>query len=62
LDGFKSFEVVYGAENLVESERWCTSSIDPAVRLITVAPEVPGVMQGIDVLMKRGITVSIGHR
>jgi len=62
MDGFKSFEAVYGAENLVESNSWCMSNFDPAVRLITVAPEVPGVMKTIDELVNRGISVSIGHR
>jgi len=62
MDGFKSFEVVYGAKNLVKSDSWCMSSFDPAVRLITVAPEVPGVMEAIDEVVNRGIFVSIGHR
>lgn len=62
MDGLESFEVVYGSENLVKSEKWSTSSFDPAVRLITAAPEVPGVMMAIDGLVKRGIAVSIGHR
>ncbi len=61
-DGYKSFEEVYGADNLIESEDWCMSPLDPAVRLITVAPEVPGVMKAIDELVRRGIAVSIGHR
>jgi hypothetical protein len=62
MDGFKSFEVVYGAENLVESDKWFISSFDPGVRLITVAPEVPGVMKAIQELVEKGIAVSIGHR
>ena len=61
-DGFKSFEAVYGPKNLVDSEDWCMSSFDPAVRLITAAPEVPGVLKAIDELVRRGIAVSIGHR
>lgn len=60
--GFKSFEEVYGTDNLVESEDWYMSSLDPAVRLITAAPEIPGVMKAIDELVRRGIAVSIGHR
>jgi N-acetylglucosamine-6-phosphate deacetylase len=63
--GFQSLEEVYGPENLVESEDWTTSmSADqgPAVRLITAAPEVPGIMGAIGELNKRGIAFSIGHR
>jgi N-acetylglucosamine-6-phosphate deacetylase len=61
--GFQSFEEVYGPENLVESEDW-TMSADQgfAVRLITAAPEVPGVMGALGELNKRGIAFSIGHR
>ena len=35
---------------------------DPAVRLITAAPEVPGIMGAISELNKRGVAFSIGHR
>ncbi|KAF8161308.1 carbohydrate esterase family 9 protein [Crassisporium funariophilum] len=61
-DGFKSFEEVYGAENLVEAEDWIMSGDEnPAVRLVTAAPEIPGVMDALDELNKRGIVFSIGH-
>lgn len=63
LDGFKSFEEVYGPENLVDSGEWVSpDSTLPAVRLITAAPEIPGVMPALDELTKRGIAFSIGHR
>jgi len=64
IDGFKSFEEVYGAANLVESEDWAMSddNQNPAVRLITAAPEIPGVMDALAELTKRGIAFSIGHR
>lgn len=62
--GFQSLEEVYGRENLVESEDWTMSGANqgPAVRLITAAPEVPGIMGAIGELNKRGIAFSIGHR
>lgn len=61
--GFQSLEEVYGPENLLDSERWTMSANqDPAVRLITAAPEVPGIMGALDELNKRGIAFSIGHR
>ncbi|PPQ63032.1 hypothetical protein CVT24_005978 [Panaeolus cyanescens] len=61
-EDFKSFEDVYGPENLAESEDWSMSSGQiPAVRLITAAPEVPGVMKALGELTKRGIAFSIGH-
>ncbi|KAF4620825.1 hypothetical protein D9613_000871 [Agrocybe pediades] len=59
-DGFKSFEDVYGAQNLVDSEDWNMSS-NPGVRVITAAPEVPGVMDALDEMTKRNIVFSIGH-
>lgn len=62
-EGCKSFEAVYGNDNLADAEDW-GMSIDtaPAVRVITAAPEVPGVMNALDELTKRGIIFSIGHR
>lgn len=63
LSGFQSLEEVYGPENLVEPEDWIMSADQgPAVRLITAAPEVPGIMGTIGELNKRGIAFSIGHR
>lgn len=63
VDGFKSFENVYGSENLVDGEDWTMSDNNgAAVRLITAAPEIPGVMAALDELTKRGIAFSIGHR
>uniref|UniRef100_A0A8H7Y4Z6 Amidohydrolase-related domain-containing protein n=1 Tax=Psilocybe cubensis TaxID=181762 RepID=A0A8H7Y4Z6_PSICU len=61
VDGFKSFEDVYGAENLVDGGEWVKPNNDPAVRLITAAPEIPGVMTALDEFNKRGIAFSIGH-
>jgi len=61
LEGFKTFEDVYGPENLVDKEDWDMSS-NPAVRLITAAPEVPGVMDAMAELNRRHILFSIGHR
>ncbi|KAF4599940.1 hypothetical protein EYR40_007046 [Pleurotus pulmonarius] len=62
-DGIKSFEEVYGAENLADSEDWLMSSDGTriGVRMITAAPEIEGVMQSIGELDKRGIVFSIGH-
>ncbi|KAF9501398.1 Metallo-dependent hydrolase [Pleurotus eryngii] len=60
-DGIKSFEEVYGAENLADSEDWLMSTDRIGVRMITAAPEIEGVMQSIGELDKRGIVFSIGH-
>lgn len=62
--GFKSFEDVYGAQNLVDAEDWSamSGSQNFAVRLITAAPEIPGVLEAVDELNKRGIAFSMGHR
>jgi N-acetylglucosamine-6-phosphate deacetylase len=63
-EGFKSFEDVYGAQNLVDAEDWSamSGSQNFAVRLITAAPEIPGVLQALDELNKRGIAFAMGHR
>ncbi|KAL0571552.1 N-acetyl-glucosamine-6-phosphate deacetylase [Marasmius crinis-equi] len=59
-EGFKTFEHVYGAENLAEDEDWLMGH-DVGVRMITAAPEVTGVMNAIEILTERGIAFSIGH-
>ncbi|EFI28127.1 n-acetylglucosamine-6-phosphate deacetylase [Coprinopsis cinerea okayama7 len=61
-DGFKSFEDVYGPENLIEKEDWVMNEgQDIGIRMITAAPEVPGVLDAIPTLRNRGIVFSIGH-
>jgi len=61
--GFGTFEEVYGPENLADAEDWTMANDDnPGVRLITAAPEVPGVLQALPELNKRGVAYSIGHR
>ncbi|KAJ3828849.1 carbohydrate esterase family 9 protein [Lentinula raphanica] len=61
-EGIKSFEELYGAENLADSEDWLMSNgADNGVRIITAAPEVTGVMSTVGELTKRGVVFSIGH-
>ncbi|KAJ3776325.1 carbohydrate esterase family 9 protein [Lentinula raphanica] len=61
-EGIKSFEELYGAENLADSEDWLMSNgADNGVRIITAAPEVTGVMSTVGELTKRGVIFSIGH-
>ncbi|KAF8914567.1 Metallo-dependent hydrolase [Mucidula mucida] len=60
--GLKSFEEVYGAENLAEKEDWLMASTnDAGVRIITAAPEISGVMDVVSELDHRGVVFSIGH-
>ena len=64
-DGFESIEKVYGAENLAVHEDWLMSCADAdgvGVRIITAAPEITGVRVGMEEVVKRGVTWSIGHR
>jgi len=62
-DGIKTFEEVYGVDNLTHQEDWIMGNEQAAAaRIITTAPEIPGVMNAIENLKPRGITVSIGHR
>lgn len=62
----KSFEDVYGSENLVDAEDWLmadgANSSTVGVRIITAAPEIEGVMGTVNELTKRGVLFSIGHR
>lgn len=63
-EGLATFESVYGAANLVDKEDWLMAGDNQAVgvRLITVAPELDGVMNAIRELSNRGVVFSIGHR
>ncbi|KAH9888475.1 Metallo-dependent hydrolase [Cubamyces lactineus] len=60
----KSFEDVYGKDNLAESEDWLMAGDAQdavGVRVITAAPEVDGVMASVEELVRRGVVFSIGH-
>ncbi|KAJ3533137.1 hypothetical protein NMY22_g7457 [Coprinellus aureogranulatus] len=60
--GYETFEDVYGAENLVDKDGWSLpEGQDVGVRMITAAPEIPGVMDALKVLAQRGLVMSIGH-
>jgi N-acetylglucosamine-6-phosphate deacetylase len=52
-NGFTDLEACYGSENLKDG--------DSPIKLITLAPELPGILQSITELSRRGIVVSIGH-
>ncbi|KAF5321216.1 hypothetical protein D9619_001679 [Psilocybe cf. subviscida] len=61
-EGYNSFEAVYGYDNLADAEDWSMGAdTTPGVRMITAAPEVPGVMNALSEVTKRGIVFSIGH-
>ncbi|KAH7883226.1 carbohydrate esterase family 9 protein [Phlebopus sp. FC_14] len=65
FEGFKTFESTYGPENMADAEDWLMASDSDqdavGVRMITGAPEVDGVMEGITEASKRGICFNIGH-
>lgn len=48
----KIIEKVYGKEGLDQ----------PGVKMVTLAPDVEGVMECIEEMTARGVTVSVGHR
>ena len=54
MDGFSSVLNFYGAENLQGGE-------DGTIKLITIAPELPGAINAINELKRRGIISAIGH-
>ncbi|KAI1783754.1 hypothetical protein LXA43DRAFT_872792, partial [Ganoderma leucocontextum] len=64
-DGPKSFEEVYGAENLTVTEDWLMAGEghdhSVGVRVITAAPEVERVGSSIEELTRCGIVLSIRH-
>ena len=51
-DPIQTLEKVYGKEGLDQD----------GVKIITLAPDVEGIMGAIPNLVNRGVTVSIGHR
>jgi N-acetylglucosamine-6-phosphate deacetylase len=66
-EGYKSFEAIYGADNLAHEEDWLMASDiehgdTVGVRIITAAPEIKGVMDAVKELTSKGIVFSIGHR
>lgn len=56
-NGFSDLQACYGAENLLPP----SSNIRSPIRIITAAPEVPGIASAIPQLKDRGIIVSMGH-
>jgi N-acetylglucosamine-6-phosphate deacetylase len=60
-EGVQSFENVYGADALADSEDWFPDETIAGVRIITAAPEVPGVLPAVKELTARGVVLSIGH-
>jgi N-acetylglucosamine-6-phosphate deacetylase len=61
--GYETFQGVYGADNLVDEAGWrLPEGQDVGVRMITAAPEIPGVIDALKVLAQKGIVMSIGHR
>jgi N-acetylglucosamine-6-phosphate deacetylase len=60
-DGVRSFEAVYGTPALADAEDWNPDDGAAGVRIITAAPEVPGVLPAVRELAARGVVLSIGH-
>lgn len=55
--GFSDLEECYGSNDL----KGLSSSIPPAIKIITGAPELPGMMSVIEECKHRNIVFSIGH-
>ncbi|KAF5317336.1 hypothetical protein D9611_004021 [Ephemerocybe angulata] len=61
-EGYETFKEVYGAENLVKADEWTLpQGQSVGVRVITAAPELPGVMDALKILTENGVVMSIGH-
>ncbi|KAF9584028.1 hypothetical protein BGW38_007820 [Lunasporangiospora selenospora] len=61
-NGYKDFKDVYGLEGETAEDQMKLSKEDlNSVKIITLAPELEGVMDSIPDLVKAGITVSVGH-
>ncbi|KAG7091118.1 hypothetical protein E1B28_010172 [Marasmius oreades] len=63
-EGLRTFEAMYGTSNLASDPEWRNARADTDAvggRIITLAPEVEGVMGAVEELAGKGIVVSIGH-
>ncbi|KAL0072468.1 N-acetyl-glucosamine-6-phosphate deacetylase [Marasmius tenuissimus] len=64
-EGFKSIEETYGSTNVSTNQDWRKGgAIDGdtvGARIVTLAPEVQGILDAIEELTNRGIVVSMGH-
>ncbi|KAH8108982.1 Metallo-dependent hydrolase [Phellopilus nigrolimitatus] len=60
-NGLPDIESVYGAAHLAVHEDWAMHNATAGIRMLTLAPEVDGVLPSIEALRARGVVVSIGH-
>ncbi|KAK1225724.1 N-acetyl-glucosamine-6-phosphate deacetylase [Marasmius sp. AFHP31] len=64
-EGFKSIEETYGQTNVSTDQDWRKAgALDGdtvGARIVTLAPEVQGVLNAIEELTNRGVVVSMGH-
>src|SRR5690554_3213194 len=62
-NGYKDFKDVYGLEGATpEAQKKLSEENRNSVKIITIAPELDGIMDSIPDLVKAGITVSVGKR